>query len=104
MTTRRPADRTEWAEIVRLYDVAPAAAPTPIVELNRAAAVAMAVGPAPGPRPGWRSWIGSSTEGALADYPYLHAARADLLRRLDRRDEAAATSSTALTAAAERHS
>ncbi len=59
--------------------------PTPIVELNRAAAVAMASGPAAG----LAIMDELVSEGALADYPYLHSARADLLRRLDRRDEAA---------------
>ena len=59
---------------------------SPVVELNRAVAVAMADGPAAG-----LTLVDALDAGAvLADYPYLHATRADLLRRLDRRDEAAA--------------
>ena len=58
------------------------AGPSPVVELNRAVAVAMA----DGPEPGSRSW----TDCAARRYHLLHSARADLLRRLGRRDEAAA--------------
>jgi RNA polymerase sigma-70 factor, ECF subfamily len=73
---------TDWAAIARLYEDLARLAPSPIVDLNRAVAVAMA---------------GSSDEGldliarieGLDDYHLLHAARADLLRRLGRRDEAA---------------
>ena len=79
------ADRTDWAEIVILYDALLRLSPTPIVELNRAAAVAMASGP----EAGLAIMDRLVSEGALTDYRYLHAARADLLRRLDRRDEAA---------------
>ena len=50
----------------------------------------MASGPDAGPEAGLAIMDRLVAEGALADYPYLHAARADLLRRLDRRDEAAA--------------
>ena len=60
-------------------------APSPVVELNRAVAVAMADGPAAG----LALIDGLAAEGALAEYPYFHAARADLLRRLGRRSEAA---------------
>ena len=74
---------------------------SPVVELNRAVAVAMAQGPAAG-----LTLVDALDAGAvLADYPYLHATRADLLRRLDRRDEAAAAYERAaelVTTAAER--
>jgi RNA polymerase sigma-70 factor (ECF subfamily) len=58
---------------------------SPVVELNRAVAVAMADGPASGLAMIERI----AASGQLDEYPYLHAARADLLRRLDRRSEAA---------------
>ena len=83
------ADRTEWAEIVRLYDALLQLAPNPVVELNRAAALAMVTGPNAGLEAGLAIMDRLAAEGALAEYPYLHAARADLLRRLDRPDEAA---------------
>ena len=59
--------------------------PSPVVELNLAVAVAMAEGPAVG----LAMIDGLAADGTLDEYPYLHAARADLLRRLDRRTEAA---------------
>ena len=83
------ADLTEWAEIVRLYDALLQVAPNPIVELNRAAALAMAAGPGAGPEAGLAIMDRLLAEGTLDDYPYLHAGRADLLRRLGRADEAA---------------
>jgi len=67
-------------------------APSPVVELNLAAAVAMADGPARG----LALMDGLATGGALDDYPYLHSARAELLRRLDRRSEAASAYRRAL--------
>jgi RNA polymerase sigma-70 factor (ECF subfamily) len=90
------ADLTEWAEIVRLYDALLQVAPTPIVELNRAAALAMATGPDAGPAAGLAIMDRLLAEGALDDYPYLHAGRADLLRRLARPDEAATAYEQAL--------
>jgi RNA polymerase sigma-70 factor (ECF subfamily) len=60
-------------------------APSPVIELNLAVAVAMADGPALG----LAMMDGLAASGELERYPYLHAARADLLRRLDRRTEAA---------------
>jgi RNA polymerase sigma-70 factor, ECF subfamily len=68
--------------------------PSPVVELNRAVAVAMA----DGPLAGLGLVDGLVAAGQLDHYPYLHAARADLLRRLDRRGEAV----TAYRAALER--
>ena len=83
-----PAE-TDWRRIVELYDDLVALAPSPVVELNRAAAIAMAEGPDRG-----LSLI-DRIEG-LDDYYLLHAARADLLRRDGRDDEAAAAYRRAL--------
>jgi RNA polymerase sigma-70 factor, ECF subfamily len=77
----RPAD-TDWERIVELYDQLAELAPSPVVELNRAAAIAMADGPVHG-----LSLI-DRIQG-LDDYYLLHAARADLLRRDGRPAEAA---------------
>lgn len=76
--------RTDWAQIVGLYDVLLRAAPSPVVELNRAVAVAMRDGPASGLALVDRLL----NRGVLRDYHLAHAARADLYRRLGRMDEA----------------
>ncbi|MBL8830412.1 MAG: RNA polymerase sigma factor [Planctomycetaceae bacterium] len=77
---------TDWAEIVALYDLLLNGQPSPVVELNRAVAVAMRDGPASG-----LSLIEALlARGELSDYHLAHAARADLLRRLHRLDEARA--------------
>lgn len=73
----RQAERTDWRQIVALYDQLLARAPTPVVALNRAVAVAEARSPLAGLD------LIESIEG-LAGYHALHAARADLLRRLGR--------------------
>ena len=78
------ADETDWGQIAGLYLALGRMAPSPVVELNRAVAVAMATGP----ERGLRIVDGVAATGQLEDYPYLHAARADLLRRLGRLDEA----------------
>jgi RNA polymerase sigma-70 factor (ECF subfamily) len=78
------AAATDWAEILGLYDALLRLAPTPVVELNRAVAVAMVEGPAAG----LAIMDRLAGEGQLESYAYLHSARADLLRRLGRRDEA----------------
>jgi len=79
------AEDTDWPQIARLYDVLHAIAPSPVVELNRAAAVAMAGGLARG-----LALIDAlEARGDLDGYHLLPAARADLLRRLGRREEAA---------------
>jgi len=83
---------TDWAQIAALYRILGEMLPSPVVELNRAVAVAMADGPAPGLALVDRLAAG----GQLDDYPYLHSTRADLLRRLDRRAEAAAAYRRAL--------
>ncbi len=72
------ADETDWSEIVRLYDLLERAQPSPIVSLNRAVAVAMA----DGPRQGLALIDALAASGDLDSYHLLHAARADLLRRL----------------------
>ena len=75
-TTRRPRRPTPTGpQIAALYDALQRLTPSPVVELNRAAAVAMADGPAVG----LAMMDGLAAAGALDDYPYLHAARADLL-------------------------
>jgi RNA polymerase sigma-70 factor (ECF subfamily) len=79
----RAAD-TDWAQIVGLYDVLLRIDPSPVVELNRAAAVAMRDGPAAG-----LALIDAIlVRGDLADYQLAHSARADLCRRLGRTEEA----------------
>ena len=79
-----PGD-TKWAEIVRLYDQLEHVQPSPIVSLNRAVAVAMA----DGPRAGLAMMDRLAATNDLTDYHLLHAARADLLRRLGLLDESA---------------
>ena len=79
-------EATDWGQIVRLYDMLLEAGPSPVVELNRAIAVAMRDGPAAG-----LALIDSLLErGELGDYLPAHGARADLNRRLGRSAEAAA--------------
>lgn len=77
---------TPWGEIAALYGILEAVAPGPVVQLNRAVAVAMAEGPAAG----LVLVEALNAEGALADYLHFHATRADLLRRLGQRPESAA--------------
>ena len=83
---------TDWPQIVELYRRLQAVDRSPVVELNLGVAVAMADGPAVG----LAMIDGLAATGALANYPYLHAARADLLRRLGRRSEAVSAYRTAL--------
>jgi len=78
------AAATDWAQIVGLYDMLARAVPSPVVELNRAVAVAMRDGPVVG----LRLIDALLAHGALGDYPLAHAARADLCRRLGRTEEA----------------
>jgi RNA polymerase sigma-70 factor (ECF subfamily) len=87
------AAATDWAEIVTLYDVLVRADPSPVVELNRAAAVAMRDGPAAG-----LALIDAIlARGDLEDYQLAHSARADLYRRLGRTAEARAAYRRALS-------
>jgi RNA polymerase sigma-70 factor (ECF subfamily) len=73
---------TDWDRIVVFYDLLSRLDPSPIVQLNRAVAVAMRDGPVAG------LVLIDALAGELADYRLFHAARADLLRRLGRVDEA----------------
>jgi RNA polymerase sigma-70 factor (ECF subfamily) len=79
------AEDTDWPQIVRLYDVLERLQPSPIVSLNRAVAVAMATGPAQALEIVDRL----AADSGLDTYHLLHAARADLLRRLGAAAEAA---------------
>jgi RNA polymerase sigma-70 factor (ECF subfamily) len=84
---------TDWAQIVALYDLLARAAPSPVVELNRAVAVAMRDGPSAG-----LALIDAILgRGDLEKYHLAHAARADLCRRLGRTAEACASYERALT-------
>jgi RNA polymerase sigma-70 factor (ECF subfamily) len=78
-----PAD-TDWNEIAILYGTLARMTPSPVIELNRAVAVAMVRGPAAGLAIVDRI----AADGTLDDYHLLHAARADLLRRLGEREAA----------------
>jgi RNA polymerase sigma-70 factor (ECF subfamily) len=84
------AEDTDWRQIGALYTAMLAHDPAPVVALNHAAAVAMAIGPEAGLA------LCDRLAGELDDYHLYHAARADLLRRLDRRDEAIAAYRAAL--------
>jgi RNA polymerase sigma-70 factor (ECF subfamily) len=75
-------ESTDWTEIAQLYAELIQVQPTPVVRLNHAVAVAMAQGPEAG--------LALLEELSMDDYYLFHAARADLLRRLDRRDAAVA--------------
>jgi RNA polymerase sigma-70 factor (ECF subfamily) len=75
---------TDWRQIVRLYDVLLEVWPSPVVALNRAVALALAEGP----ETGLAQIQELEADGRLADYRYLPAAKADLLRRLGRGEEA----------------
>ena len=86
----RRAEDTDWRRIAALYRELALSVPSLVVELNRAVAVAMADGPAAGLE------LIAPLEAGLDRYQHLHAARADLLRRLGRFDEAAAAYERAL--------
>jgi len=77
----RTSDATAWAQILALYDLHMSIAPSAVVELNRAVAVAEVDGPA--------AALAIVDRLGLADYRVYHAIRADLLRRLGRREDAA---------------
>jgi RNA polymerase sigma-70 factor (ECF subfamily) len=85
------AGQTDWGQIVALYDQLAAIAPTPVVALNRAIALAEVAGPA----------VALETVDALTldGYHRYHATRADLLRRLGRTSEAAAAYDRAIALA-----
>ena len=75
---------TDWDEVVRLYGVLLGLQPSPIVALNRAAAIGLR----DGPQAGLDALAPLADEPVLATYPYLSAARADFLRQLGRMEEA----------------
>lgn len=89
----RSAQETDWVQILGLYDRLMAMAPSPIVALNRAAAVAMAEGA----ERGLAQIDDLASKGALGGYHLLPASRADLLRRLGRFAEAAVAYREALS-------
>jgi RNA polymerase sigma-70 factor (ECF subfamily) len=89
-------EATDWAQIAGLYDVLLRADPSPIVELNRAVAVAMRDGPEAGLRHIDDLLTRERSREVLAEYHLTHSARADLLRRLGRKEEAAAAYRRAL--------
>jgi RNA polymerase sigma-70 factor (ECF subfamily) len=78
------SDTTDWAQIVALYSVLARAEPSPIVELNRAVAIAMR----DGPEAGLKLIEALLARGDLTDYHLAHAARADFYRRLGKTAEA----------------
>jgi RNA polymerase sigma-70 factor (ECF subfamily) len=86
------ASATDWAQIVGLYDVLLRIDPSPIVELNRAAAIAMR----DGPQAGLELIDALLARGDLNDYQLAHSARADLCRRLGQMNEARASYERAL--------
>ena len=84
------AEDTDWSQIATLYRALAERSPSPVVSLNRAVAVAMADGPSAGLA------LTGELAGELDGYHLFHAARADLLRRLGRDEEAAAAYERAL--------
>jgi RNA polymerase sigma-70 factor, ECF subfamily len=82
----RSADEIDWVRIVALYDALVGLSGSPVVELNRSVAIAMAFGP----EAGLELVDELVAQGALDSYHLLPAVRADLLARLDRTDEARA--------------
>jgi RNA polymerase sigma-70 factor (ECF subfamily) len=83
-TALRP-EGTNWQQIVQLYEALLEMAPSSVIALNHAAAVAMSEGPAAG----LLLMDDLAESGELDDYQWFHSARADLLRRLGRKEEAA---------------
>jgi tetratricopeptide (TPR) repeat protein len=86
------AQDTDWSQILRLYDLLLRLQPSPIVSLNRAVALAMVEGP----QPALALVDELAAGGELDGYHLLHAARADLLRRMGSSSEAAESYSRAL--------
>jgi RNA polymerase sigma-70 factor (ECF subfamily) len=92
------SEDTDWTQIALLYERLMQMAPTPVIELNRAVAVAMAYGI----ERGLAMLDEIARRGQLEGYRYFHAARADLLRRLGRTREAAEAYMAALALASNR--
>lgn len=82
----RDASSTDWQQIVRLYDLLLEVQPSPVVGLNRAAAIAMR----DGPEAGLKIIDEITAQGELEDYYLIHAARGDLYKRLGRVSDAVA--------------
>lgn len=76
--------RTDWVQIVALYDLLLRINPSPVIELNRAVAIAMR----DGPESALEQIDNLLERGELKNYNLIHAARADMLRRLGRNEEA----------------
>jgi RNA polymerase sigma-70 factor, ECF subfamily len=93
--TAASAEATDWPRILALYDALARLAPSPVVELNRAVAIAMAHGP----EQGLTRVEELAAAGELDGYHLLHATRADLLRRLGRAAEAGDAYRRAMTLA-----
>jgi RNA polymerase sigma-70 factor (ECF subfamily) len=89
------AGDTDWRQIVGLYDVLARIEPSPVIELNRAAAIAML----DGPEAGLRLIDAILDRGDLTDYQFAYSAKGELCRRLGRRDEARAAYARALALA-----
>jgi RNA polymerase sigma-70 factor (ECF subfamily) len=87
------AASTDWAEIVGLYDALQRMEPSPVIELNRAVAVAMR----DGPQAGLEIIDSILAKGDLSEYHLAHSARAELCRRLGMKDEARIAFERALT-------
>src|SRR5262249_12305054 len=87
---------TDWRQIVALYDLLLIAWPSPVVAMNRAAAISMATGPGDGLRA--LDGLPATDREALSGSHYFAAVRADMLRRCGRADEAAAAYREALAA------
>jgi len=86
------AEDTDWQQIASLYELLERVQPSPVVSLNRAVAIAMSEGPAPA-----LALIEKlAADGTLEQYHLLHAARADMLRRVGSKEEAAKSYSRAL--------
>jgi RNA polymerase sigma-70 factor (ECF subfamily) len=86
---------TDWAQILGLYEVLRRVAPSPVVDLNRAVALAQVEGP----EAGLAAVDALGVDPAMAEYRFFHATRADFLRRLGRWGEAAAAYERALALA-----
>jgi RNA polymerase sigma-70 factor, ECF subfamily len=89
------AEVTDWAQILGLYEVLGRIAPSPVIALNRAVAVAQVAGP----ETGLAAMNDLAGEPSMAEYRFFHAARADLLRRLGRSADAVAAYDRALALA-----
>src|SRR5690606_29070064 len=88
----RDTETTDWAQIAGLYTLLARIEPSPIIELNRAVAIAMRDGPAAG----LTLIDGILARGHLDGYHLAHSVRADLCRRMGRTDEARASYERAL--------